>query len=417
MSLLVIGPDGPDARFNDMYHPITLERYSGFSVHRINPELIYREGGYSALEHEVLRSIAIHKIRIVIYALGTEFDFHPEFLENAIGDTFRVLILGDDEHYFDVSHRYYAQCFDLVLTSNPLHERYRLYGIDAMLLPGIYSTAQFNPGEHKGKTIDVSFIGAMRGKVGRVSYAEALKESGVELQLFGSGTEAGVLSREMVAETYRCTRINLNFTGGNITTPLDAHLSINRRVRQVKGRCSMISLCGSFVLSEYAPGLEKLFDIGKEIDVFHDEEELVEKAKYYLQHEDAREKMAARAHIRALEYYDEAKYWARMGRIIEERATEKEKGCSRRLPLYLDSPFWSAFGSWRFKYIVLFLFSGRLGLFFNEIALLLQTGRFNPSAAISFGGLGLHVACQGSKPATWAAGIVRGIRRFLKGVR
>ena len=416
MSLLVLGPDGPEARFNDMYHPDTLEKYSGFSVHRINPESIYRSGGYSALEDEVLRSISIYKIRIVIYALGTEFDFSPEFLENALGDTFRVLILGDDEHYFDVSHRYYAQCFDLVLTSNPLHERYRLYGIEAMLLPGIYNAAQFNPGKGKRKTIDVSFVGAMRGKIGREAYAEVLRESGVNLQLYGSGTDAGVLSREMVAETYRCSRINLNFTGSNVSTPLDRHLSINRRVHQVKGRCSMIALCGSFVLSEYAPGIEKLFEIGREIDVFYDQEELIEKVQFYLKHQDLREEMAARAHIRALENYDEAKYWECMGRIIEERAGEKARRPLRRLPLYVDRPFWSAFGAWRFKYLVIFLFAGSFRLFFKEVGLLLRTGRFNLSAAVSFIALGLHVACQGSKPATWAVGTARGFRRLLKGI-
>ena len=37
----------------------------------------------------------------------------------------------------------------------------------------------------------------------------------------------------------------------------------------VKGRCQEIALSGGFVLSEYAPGLEDLFDIGTEIDVFN----------------------------------------------------------------------------------------------------------------------------------------------------
>ena len=152
----------------------------------------------------------------------------------------------------------------------------------------------------------------MRGKVGRDAYVRSLTASGIDLRVYGAGTSAGVVTQPQVIEIYRRSRINLNFTGGSLVTPFDWDLSINRRVRQVKGRCSMIALCGSFVLSEYAPGIERLFHIGKEIDVFHDEDELIEKVRFYLAHEDLREQMAARSYARAVDEYEEAKFGRRL---------------------------------------------------------------------------------------------------------
>jgi hypothetical protein len=44
--------------------------------------------------------------------------------------------------------------------------------------------------------------------------------------------------------------------------------------------------CGGFLLTEYRPYMEELFEIGKELDVFHNRAELREKIMYYLQNPD-----------------------------------------------------------------------------------------------------------------------------------
>ncbi len=415
MSVLLLGPETPEARFNDLDYARCVEAYGGRVVHRLDPEAVYRERGMKGLEQALLVLVRERQVEMLIYGLGIEFDFRPAFLHDDLAHLYRVLILGDDEYYFDVSHRYYAQCFDLVLTNNPLCERYRLYGIDALFLPNVFSPALFHPAPQPRKDIDVSFIGAMRGKVGREGYARALESAGIAVSLFGAGTPAGIVGQAEVIDIYRRSRINLNFTAGNVATPLDRHLSIHRRVRQVKGRCSKIALCGSFVLSEHAPGIEMLFEVGHEIDVFRDERDLVAKARHYLARETEREAMAARAYQRALAQYDEAKFWTSMAETLRLRAARKR--AARRLPLYLDRPFLSAFGAWRFKYLVVFLFTGRLRLLLDELGLLARTGRFTPSAAIAFAGAGLHGARGRSRAAALVATVVVYFRRRLKGVR
>lgn len=49
---------------------------------------------------------------------------------------------------------------------------------------------------------------------------------------------------------------------------------------------------GSFLLTNWIPTIEELFEDGKHLVLYRNEEEMIEKAKYYLEHEDEREKIA-----------------------------------------------------------------------------------------------------------------------------
>lgn len=398
MNFLVLTPEGPEAEFSDVDWAKSLA-LGGANVARLDPEVAYCRGGMAALEEEVLRQVERHQVQVLVYALGAEFDFRPHFFQDQLAAVYKVLLLGDDGQYFDVSHRYYAECFELVLTVNPpLCDHYALFGTEAWFIPSVFSASLFCREAQPRKEIDVSFVGAMVGKEGRDAYARALSSAGIDVRVYGAGTPAGVVTREQVIDIFRRSRINLNFTRGNLT-PLDRHLSINRRIRQIKGRNSKIALCGSFILSEYAPGIEKIFDVGSEIDVFQDEAELVEKVRFYLENEARREAMAAKAHARARAEYDEAKFWPRLVAAIEARVRDKRHRA--RLPLGFDAVFWSRFGAWRFKYLVVFLFAGRAGLLLRELHLLVRTGRCAPYVALWAGALGLHTASRTSRVARW----------------
>lgn len=406
--MLVLAPDNPEARLNDFDFAGMMARHAGVQIVRLDPERVYAAGGMPLLEQEVEQQLREQAVDVLVYALGIEFDFDPRFFGRVSG-VYKILELGDDEHYFEPLHRYYAPFFDLVLTTNPECERYRQLGVEAIFQPGVFSSAMFNPGVERRKDYDVSFIGAM-DKVGREHYAAALAGAGVRVHLFGAGTSAGIVSADKVVEIYRRSRINLNFTGGALRTPLERDPAVNRNVRQVKGRMSKIALCGSFVLSENAPGIERLFKVGEEIDIFQDEEQLVERVRFYLAHEVEREAMAAQAHARALKDYDEAKFWPQLVQTIERLARD-QRPAPRPLPL--DRTFWSGFGAWRFKYFVVFLFGGRPGLLLRELGLLLRVGRFKPTAALWFVAIGLATAERTSRGAAALRRCIRSSRRFL----
>jgi spore maturation protein CgeB len=57
--------------------------------------------------------------------------------------------------------------------------------------------------------------------------------------------------------------------------------------------------CGSFLLTDYAHGMEKLFKIGEELTIYMDDNELVKLAKHYLKAEYEREAIGKRSRERA----------------------------------------------------------------------------------------------------------------------
>jgi spore maturation protein CgeB len=72
--------------------------------------------------------------------------------------------------------------------------------------------------------------------------------------------------------------------------------------------------CGTFLLTNYTPGLERLFDIGKEIVIYDSIEDLDSKVKYYLENDKEREEIALAGYNRSRR---EHTYLERSKKLIE----------------------------------------------------------------------------------------------------
>ena len=72
---------------------------------------------------------------------------------------------------------------------------------------------------------------------------------------------------------------------------------------------------GVFLLTDYAYGLEKMFEIGKELVVYNGNEDLTELAKHYLGAEEERNQISWMAQDRA---YKEHTYFNRVGDLISK---------------------------------------------------------------------------------------------------
>jgi spore maturation protein CgeB len=75
------------------------------------------------------------------------------------------------------------------------------------------------------------------------------------------------------------SQVNLNISLRTIRT------GIPLRVVDVLG-------CGGFLISNYQSELEEYFEIGQDLEVYGSIEELYEKVKFYLEHEDVRRQIA-----------------------------------------------------------------------------------------------------------------------------
>jgi spore maturation protein CgeB len=86
---------------------------------------------------------------------------------------------------------------------------------------------------------------------------------------------------------YPCSTINFNCTS------LQMKGAVNQRVFDVPA-------CGQFLLTDHRRQIEDLFDPGSEVICFHDPGEIRDLVRFYLHHDTARNKVAARARRRVL---------------------------------------------------------------------------------------------------------------------
>lgn len=77
-------------------------------------------------------------------------------------------------------------------------------------------------------------------------------------------------------------------------------------------RCFEITATRTFMLSQYTNDLDSMFKEGIEAEYFRDKEEMMDKIKYYLKHDDKREKIAKAGYERLL----------RDGHEVTDRARE-----------------------------------------------------------------------------------------------
>ncbi len=108
-----------------------------------------------------------------------------------------------------------------------------------------------------------------------------------------------------------------NDTGGS-ATDMARNETMNMRIFEATG-------CGSFLLTEYFDNLKDYFEIGKEIEVFRDEKELVDKIRYYLDHRQQREEIAKKGQERCLKDYSMTVRVAEFDRLIRKHIELKQK--------------------------------------------------------------------------------------------
>ena len=145
------------------------------------------------------------------------------------------------------------------------------------------------------RDLGVTFLGGRRGYPERDSGLAALEREGIEV-LVGGGEGEDPLPIEEYAHILMRSRIGLNFSRSG------------RRI-QCKGRVFETLHCGAMLLEQEGPETAHWLDPFTDYVPFTDERDLVEKAHYYLEHEDERAALARRGHLKAVERYGAAAFW------------------------------------------------------------------------------------------------------------
>jgi spore maturation protein CgeB len=148
---------------------------------------------------------------------------------------------------------------------------------------------------------DVSFVGQKHGRMpdGRFLRSEiinAMMTAGLNVDLFGNYWDGYdkwhgyITDFQAIIDVFNETRINLN-----LSNPWH-----HGTMPQIKGRHFEIPQCQAFQLATPADDLQSYFVEDKEIVIARSIQELVDKARYYLEHHQEREAIAKAGHDRML---------------------------------------------------------------------------------------------------------------------
>ena len=189
----------------------------------------------------------------------------------------------------------------------------------------IYCQEAANPNVYRPfpgtREFDVVFVGQRYGD--RPSYVRRLYDAGIPIRVWGANwlpqrRAVPLLHRlhralsggrddpdipahicgpplgdDDLIRMYSRTKISLGFS-----TCGDTHLS-GTRIVQVRLRDFEAPMSGAFYMVEFMPELADFYEIGREIVCYVDPDDLVEKVRYFLSHDDEREAIREAGHARA----------------------------------------------------------------------------------------------------------------------
>lgn len=240
------------------------------------------EIGIEAMNREIIDLVRKEKAKYVLWT-SFYYDVHQSTL-----DTIReegAIVVGwffDDEWRFHSYSKYWIPHLTYCVTNAVSRVGdYQALGakvIQTIPNTGVAVNRDWSQIEEK---YGVSFVGS-RYYANRERWFDELRRRNIQVHLFGKGW-TGYVPFEKMIEIFGNSKINLNFSEAP-----------NHERLQIKGRVFQVCLAGGFLLTEYAPGLENYFEIGKEIVCFENADEMVDKISYYLEH-DAERRAIARA--------------------------------------------------------------------------------------------------------------------------
>ena len=308
--------------------------YAAFvpSLKNLGHEVIHFESwdrrfypNFGELNRDLLITIEREKPHVMI-AVQLNYEIWTETLHviKDSSETATICWTTDDSWKYREVSRFIGKAYHAMTTTYaetvPVYHR---DGIPNVLLTqwAVHAENPAVPLKSQKCVYPVTFVGAAHGN--RKHRIKHLKSLGVEVSCFGQGWSSGPALAQNIPKIMRESVISLNFSnakGGN----------------QIKARTFEVPGAGGFLLTEYTPGLEAVYTIGQEIEVFHNTKELAEKIKYYLSHSKERDEIALAGYERTVLNHS---YEIRLKQVIDFALSAKGHGAISK-----EAPLWTSFG-------------------------------------------------------------------------
>jgi len=311
----------------DLYYYQPLKKVFSKVIPYNYPERII-EIGLKGINEEIIELVREERPDYLIWTAGSY-----EFRESTF-DSIRkegTIVIGffyDDEYRFDDYSKWWIPHLDYCVTNSiEAVPKYREIGAKSILgIPIAGGIAVERDWSNLKERYDVSFVGD-RTPVYRKKYLNELRKRAIPIHLFGGDRNGGYIPLKEMLNVYWFSKINLNFS----------RTGYKNEKLQMKGRIFEVPMAGGFLLTEYVPHIENYFQIDKEIVCFRDSKEMIDKIKYYLNHDEERRAIAKAGWERARANYTSFHTLSKVFEEIEEdikKGSKKDNFC----PLELKMP-------------------------------------------------------------------------------
>lgn len=294
--------------------------------------------GRRAYNQELLDAVRREKADLFFAFMYTD-ELEHKTLDEIKNLTTSIAWFSDDHWRLDNYSRFYAPHFTKIITTwSEGPERYKRYGITNV----IRSQWGFNSGIYQpivvpGQDIGVSFIGMKTPH--REKIIQALRNADINVFVRGYKWPEGRASFNEMLEIFSRSKVNLNLNPPMSTISLKSMAQIffrrrrnmivpdfwhtyanlrsyfQKKIPQIKARPFEITGCGGFCITGAADDMETYYKPDKEIVVYNSVPELIDKIRYYLEHESERQAIAKAGYERAI--YEHT-YKTRLEKIFEE---------------------------------------------------------------------------------------------------
>ena len=299
--------DRPNTIEPQYYYLCKVPEAMGHEVDFFDYRAIAQRAGREGMRQQFLETL--RRVRYEAAFIATyEDDFDPDTLQKAKRLTNTFGWNSDDEWRWDGYSSKHVDDYTFMVTNDAtVYETHKPRHPNLLLYQ--WACTGFWDGADTSKDIDFSFAGLVYGKRKRQIAYLALA---ADLQAFGLGSgsrstgknrgrRGGPLGRAAsAARLYMPSRdadalsfdaVNAVWNRSRVSfTPLE---SSDGSTRQIKSRVFDMGLSGSVMLAQRAPHLDEYYEPDREYVPFDTLPEAAEKARFYLAHEQTREKIAA----------------------------------------------------------------------------------------------------------------------------
>jgi len=287
---------------------------------------VMKDVGRDEMNKKLLETVRREKPDLCFFAI-----FNDEIKKKTIkeitekGNTVTYNWFSDDQWRFVNYSKHWAPLFHWVSTTHSkAPEKYKKMGYKNVIKTQFGCNQFIYKKTGAGLKHDVTFVGQPHGS--RKKIVQDIADAGIKIECWGGGWPNGRISQDDMIKLFSESRINLNPTDLSSafgTKPLakiflrrwvdgsyhpynpkfwipNIASLVNKLGSQVKGRNFEVPGSGGFLLTGDADNLTEYFEDGKEIVIYKDTKDLMEKAKYYLSHEEERAAIAEAGYERTL---------------------------------------------------------------------------------------------------------------------